>query len=311
MRAENHTPSPAQAEAAARAEAAAQAEAAARAEAAAQAALDAEALRRAVLRPGGLWRALDVVSSTGSTNADLLALAKAGAGAGNAAQEGAVLAAEEQTAGRGRMGRSWVSPPRAALTFSLLLKPAPVPPARRGWLPLLAGAAVANAVRTVAAVDARLKWPNDVLVGEAKLSGILAEAVGDAVIVGVGINVSAAPPELPQKALPPTSLRALGAASLAREPLLTEILTEFERWYLAWREAGGDPDRCGLRAEYTRLSATIGRRLQVEMPGGQLLSGLAVGVDEDGRLVVRVDSESATGEAPEFPVAAGDVVHLR
>lgn len=292
MRAEKHTPSPAT-----------------------PPALDAEALRRAVLRPGSLWRALDVVSSTGSTNADLLALARAG----NGAPEGVVLAAEEQTAGRGRMGRSWVSPARAALTFSLLLKPAPVPPARRGWLPLLAGVAVAAAVRTVAAVDARLKWPNDVLVGEAKLSGILAEAFGDAVIVGVGINVSAAPDELPQKALPPTSLGALGAASLAREPLLTGILAEFERWYLAWREAGGDPDRCGLRAEYTRLSATIGRRLQVELPGGQLLSGLAVGVDEDGRLVVRVesesdaesDAESAAGKATEFPVAAGDVVHLR
>src|SRR5580704_19333079 len=150
-----------------------------------RAALDAEVLRRAVVRPGGLWRAVEVLASTGSTNADLLARAVAGA------PEGVVLAAEEQTAGRGRMGRSWVSPPRAALTFSLLLRPAPVPPARRGWLPLLAGTAVAGAVRTVAAVDARLKWPNDVLAGEAKLGGILAEAIGDAVIVGVGLKVSA------------------------------------------------------------------------------------------------------------------------
>src|SRR5580698_9986395 len=102
--------------------------------------------------------ALDVTPSTGSTNADLLARARDGA------PEGEILAAEEQTAGRGRMGRSWQSPPRAALTFSLLLRPAPVPPARRGWLPLLAGAAVAGAVRIVAGLDARLKWPNDVLV---------------------------------------------------------------------------------------------------------------------------------------------------
>ena len=313
MRAENDTPSPpAPAGVPAQAEAAGPADVPAQAEAAGPPALDAEALRRDILRPGGLWRALDVVSSTGSTNADLVARAR------NGAPEGVVLAAEEQTAGRGRMGRSWVSPPRAALTFSLLLRPAPVPPARRGWLPLLAGVSVAAAVRTVAGLDARLKWPNDVLVGEAKLSGILAEAVGDAVIVGVGVNVSAAPSELPPTALPPTSLRALGAASLAREPLLTEILTELERRYLAWREAGGDPDRCGLRAEYTGLSATIGRRLQVELPGGQLLSGLAVGVDEDGRLVVRVEpgSESESGAEPagkatELPVAAGDVVHLR
>jgi len=294
MRAETHTPSPAPAEVPA---------------------LDAEALRRAVLRPGGLWRALDVTPSTGSTNADLLARARDGA------PEGVVLAAEEQSAGRGRMGRSWQSPPRAALTFSLLLRPAPVPPARRGWLPLLAGTAVAGAVRTVAAVDARLKWPNDVLAGEAKLGGILAEAVGDAVIVGVGLNVSAVPPGLPEQALPATSLRALGTASLAREPLLAEILAEFGRWYLAWREAGGDPDRCGLRAGYTRLSATIGRRVRVEMPGGQLLSGLAAGVDEDGRLLVRSEPGEGPGEGPgggpgegpgeELAVVAGDVVHLR
>jgi BirA family biotin operon repressor/biotin-[acetyl-CoA-carboxylase] ligase len=294
MRAETHTPSPAPVDVPA---------------------LDAEALRRAVLRPGGLWRALDVTPSTGSTNADLLARARDGA------PEGVVLAAEEQSAGRGRMGRSWQSPPRAALTFSLLLRPAPVPPARRGWLPLLAGTAVAGAVRTVAAVDARLKWPNDVLVGEAKLGGILAEAVGDAVIVGVGLNVSAAPSELPETALPATSLRALGAASLAREPLLAGILAEFERWYLAWREAGGDPDHCGLRAGYTKLSATIGRRVRVEMPGGQLLSGLAAGVDEDGRLLVRSEPGEGPGEGPgggpgegpgeELAVAAGDVVHLR
>jgi BirA family transcriptional regulator, biotin operon repressor / biotin---[acetyl-CoA-carboxylase] ligase len=292
MQAETHTPSPAEVPA-----------------------LDAGALRRAVLRPGGLWRALDVTHSTGSTNADLLARARDGA------PEGVVLAADEQTAGRGRLGRSWQSPPRAALTFSLLLRPAPVPPARRGWLPLLAGTAVAGAVRTVTSVDARLKWPNDVLVGEAKLAGILAEAVGDAVIVGVGLNVSAAPSGLPEQALQATSLRALGAASLAREPLLTGILAEFERWYLAWREAGGDPDHCGLRAGYTKLSATIGRRVRVEMPGGQLLSGLAAGVDEDGRLLVRSEPGEGPGEGPgggpgegpgeELAVVAGDVVHLR
>ena len=105
----------------------------------ARAPLDAAALRRAAVRPGGLWREIEVVESTGSTNADLLARALRGE------PEGAVLAAEEQRAGRGRMGRTWTAPPRAALTFSLLLKPA-VPPARRGWLPLLTGVAVAAAV---------------------------------------------------------------------------------------------------------------------------------------------------------------------
>jgi BirA family biotin operon repressor/biotin-[acetyl-CoA-carboxylase] ligase len=234
------------------------------------------------------------------------------------------------------MGRAWVAPPRAALTFSLLVRPRTVPPARRGWLPLLAGVAVASAVHAVASVDARLKWPNDVLVGPAKLGGILAEAAGDAVVVGIGLNVSTEPGELPPPgpaptgALPATSLRAqaagtlaagtlaagsldreslltgiLAAGSLDRESLLTGILAGFERRYQAWVQAGGDPERCGLRAEYTGLCATIGRRVRAELPGGQLLSGLAAGVDPDGRLVVRVSPDS------EVPVAAGDVVHLR
>src|SRR5580704_5288847 len=147
-------------------------------------ALDAAVVRRAVLRPGGLWQAVEVTTLTGSTNADLLARAA------SAADEGTVLAAEEQQAGRGRLGRAWVAPPRAALTFSLLLRPRGIAPARRGWLPLLAGVAVASAVRTVATVDAQLKWPNDILVGPAKLGGILAEAAGDAVVIGIGLNVS-------------------------------------------------------------------------------------------------------------------------
>jgi len=281
--------------------------------------LDAASLRRAVLRPGGLWHAVEVEDRTGSTNADLLARALAGA------PEGLVLAADEQSAGRGRLGRTWVSPPRAALTFSLLVRPA-VPPARRGWLPLLAGVAVASAVTAVTGVPTQLKWPNDVLaapapapaasagpsvsagLSAAKLAGILAEAAGDAVVVGVGLNVSTEPGELPPPgpgALAATSLRIAGATALDREPLLAAILAGFERWYLAWRRADGDPGRCGLRAEYTRLSGTIGRRVRVELPGGNVLSGLAVGVEEDGRLLVRVSPDA------ELSVAAGDVVHLR
>src|SRR5690349_20808747 len=263
--------------------------------------LDRAALRRALVRPGGLWRDLEVVESTGSTNADLLARAQQGEA------EGTVLAAEEQRAGRGRMGRTWTSPPRAALTFSLLLKPA-VPPARRGWLPLLTGVAVAAAVTEVTGVETGLKWPNDLLTADAKLAGILAEAAGDAVVVGIGLNVSTEPAEFPAPrpgALPATSLRAAGATALDREDLLLAILEGFERWYRAWQQAGGDPDRSGLRPEYTRLSATIGRTVRAELPGAQALSGPAVGVDSDGRLLVLLSSGS------EVAVAAGDVVHLR
>jgi BirA family transcriptional regulator, biotin operon repressor / biotin---[acetyl-CoA-carboxylase] ligase len=267
-------------------------------------ALDAAAVRAAAVRPGGLWRAVEVTDVTGSTNADLLARAAAGD------PEGVVLAAEQQSAGRGRMGRAWVAPPRAALTFSLLLRPLAVPRARHGWLPLLAGVAVASAVRDVAAVDARLKWPNDVLAGAAKLGGILTEATADAAVVGIGLNVSAAPRQLapsgqaPAGALAATSLSAAGAATLDRDLLLAGILSGFERRYQAWRLAAGDPERSGLREEYTRLSDTIGRGVRVELPGGQLLSGLATGLDADGRLLVRAPDA-------ERPVAAGDVLHLR
>jgi len=263
--------------------------------------LDAAAMRSRAVRPGALWREIEVVESTGSTNADLLARALAGE------PEGTVLAVEEQRAGRGRMGRTWTAPPRAALTFSLLLKPA-VPPARRGWLPLLTGVAVAAAVTTVTGVETRLKWPNDLLAADAKLAGILAEAAGDAVVVGIGLNVSTEPAEFPNPrpgALPATSLRAAGATALNREDILLAILDGFERWYRAWQQAGGDPDRSGLRPGYIRLSATIGRTVRAELPGGQALSGPAVGVDSDGRLLVRVSSGS------EVAVAAGDVVHLR
>jgi len=279
--------------------------------------LDAAVVRRAVVTPGGLWRTVEVTPATGSTNADLLARASVGA------PEGTVLAAEEQSAGRGRLGRAWVAPPRASLTFSLLLRPEQVPPARRGWLPLLAGVALAGAVQTVTAVPVTLKWPNDLLSGPAKLAGVLAEAAGDAVVIGIGLNVSTEPAELPPPgpgALPATSLRILGTAgtesgtaagTAARESLLIEILAAFERWYLPWRQAGGDPERCGLRAEYTRLCGTVGQQVRVERPGAQLLSGLAVGVDPDGRLLVRPSSGPSESAAAELAVAAGDVVHLR
>jgi BirA family transcriptional regulator, biotin operon repressor / biotin---[acetyl-CoA-carboxylase] ligase len=264
--------------------------------------LDAAAVRAAVLRPGGLWRAVEVAEATGSTNADLLALAAGGA------PEGVVLAAEQQSAGRGRMGRAWVAPPRAALTFSVLLRPQAVPRARLGWLPLLAGVAAAEGVAAAASVPARLKWPNDVLAGPAKVGGILAEAAAGAVVVGIGLNVSTEPAELPPPgpgSITATSLRMAGSPDLDRGRLLAEILTGLEGRYRAWCRDFGDAERSGLLADYTRLSATIGRRVRVERPGGGLVTGLATGIDADGRLLVRVSSGA------DLPVAAGDVVHLR
>jgi BirA family transcriptional regulator, biotin operon repressor / biotin---[acetyl-CoA-carboxylase] ligase len=239
------------------------------------------------------------VASTGSTNADLLA---------RGGPEGQVLVAEEQTAGRGRAGRTWVSVPGASLTFSVLLRPASVPAAERGWLPLLTGVAVAAAVRSAAGVAAVLKWPNDVLAGDRKLAGILAEQSppGDAVVVGVGLNVATPRDALPVSpaGLPATSLLVEGA-EVAREVLLVEILRSLERLYLAFR-ADPDPARSGLLAEYTAACATLGRTVRVELPAGRVLTGVAEGIDRAGRLLVRpAEAASVT------PVSAGDIVHLR
>jgi BirA family biotin operon repressor/biotin-[acetyl-CoA-carboxylase] ligase len=255
--------------------------------------LDAAGLRRRLIQPGGLWRDIRVVPETGSTNVDLLAEAQAGAA------EGLILVAESQTAGRGRLGRSWVSPPRAALACSVLLRPGRVRPARRGWLPLLTGVAVAAALRDEAAVPARLKWPNDVLVNGRKITGILAEAHGDAIVVGIGINVTLTRAELPVPTA--TSLLLEHAASTDRDRLLAAVLGRLARGYLAWT---GDPDAAGLREDYRRWSATIGQPVRVELPGGGLLAGTAEDVDPTGRLAVR------TGSGLEL-IGAGDVVHLR
>src|SRR5215471_10035784 len=201
--------------------------------------LDVAGVSSGLVRPGSLWREVRAVAETGSSNADLLAAA------GTGAAEGTVLVAEVQTAGRGRLNRRWASPPRAGLTFSVLLRPDGVPAALLGWLPLLAGVAAAASVRAVAAVDATLKWPNDVLVGERKLGGILAERTGAAVVVGIGINVWQARADLPTDTAA-TSLalaagpwgtgKAAGGGPGLRERLLASLLDELGRWYLAWRD---------------------------------------------------------------------------
>lgn len=197
--------------------------------------LNVTALRRGLVQEGGLWREVELVQSTGSTNSDLVALA----GAGKAA-EGTVLVAEEQTAGRGRLDRQWTAPARSGLFFSVLLKPAEVPVARWGWLPLLTGVAVATGLSRSAGVDTALKWPNDLLVSiggqERKAGGILAERAGeDAVVVGVGVNVTLRENELP---VPQAgSLALAGAVSTDRDPCCG-------RCCAPWRSgtgAGGTP----------------------------------------------------------------------
>lgn len=253
------------------------------------------ALNRALVRPGSVWTGVTVVERTGSTNADLATSAREGA------PEGAVLVAEEQLAGRGRLGRVWTAPPRSGLMVSVLLRPRP-PVETQGWLPLLFGVAAATAVRRLAEVDVRLKWPNDLLIGERKLAGVLAERVEDAVVIGMGLNVSLRPDELPVETA--TSLAVQQGACLDRDPLLRAVLREVESHYRDWTEAAGDADGSGLRAAYQASSATIGRDVRVELPGGRFLSGRAGGIDQAGHLQV-------TAEGRRYTLSAGDVVHVR
>ena len=242
------------------------------------------------------WPPPIVLPSTGSTNADVLERARAGA------PEGTVVVADEQTAGRGRLGRSWASAPGEGLWFSVLLRMAPEP--ARGLLPLLAGVAVAEAVRR-RGVEAGLKWPNDVVVegsahdgtpGPRKLAGILAETDGgDGVVLGIGVNVSQGRDGLPTAQA--TSL-ALEGAEVSRQDLLVDILVGLASSVGVLRRDGS-----GLAIDpYRALCLTIGREVTVALPGGDEVSGRAVGVGEDGQLHVRTADRTVS-------LAAGDVIH--
>ena len=259
--------------------------------------LSARALGRA-LGPDG-WR-LEVLALTRSTNEVVAARARAGEPAG------LVVVAEQQTAGRGRLGRTWTSPPRAGLTLSVLLRPE-LPPERWPWLPLWGGVAVARALREQCGVDAVLKWPNDVLVGGRKLCGLLAEVPADGtVVLGIGLNVTTRADELPPATgLPATSLQLAGATGTDRDPLLRALLRGLAAWYGGWRESGGDAEMCGLLAAYRRHCATIGRDVRVHLPNGTELAGEVTTVDRDGQLVLRTD------DGAEHRVSAGDVLHVR
>src|SRR5581483_5281367 len=218
--------------------------------------LDAERLR-AALAPR--WARVDVVPETASTNADLLVDA--------AAPDRTVLAAEHQVAGRGRFDRDWSSPPGSGLTFSVLLRP-DVPLPRWGWLPLLAGVALHEAVTATTGVATSLKWPNDLLAGPdgGKLAGILAQTSGAAVVVGIGLNVHAGRAELPVPTA--TSLALAGAGEVDRTDLLAAVLTRLDARVAQWADCGGDAAACGLAAAYRAACATLGRPVRVTLGDG-------------------------------------------
>lgn len=262
---------------------------------------------------GTVFGPVGFVARTGSTNADLVAAARAGA------PEGEVIVADHQTAGRGRRGRSWVAPPGAALLASALLRPR-----RAAGSTALLSPATALAVRdacAAAGADVRLKWPNDVIVvepREAKLAGVLAElhAAPDgapAVVAGFGVNLrsqealaaAVAADAATEHAggfvpLPPVALEVLTAQPPHRNELLVSVLLRLDAWYRRLREPAGQRDLLG---ELRRRSATLGRQVEVETPGG-VVAGRAADLTAEGHLAVVTDQGPVT-------VAAGDCHHLR
>ncbi|MFT4286886.1 biotin--[acetyl-CoA-carboxylase] ligase [Nocardioides sp.] len=256
---------------------------------------------RPAIGPSADW-VVEVIPETPSTNAVVAERARAGA------PHGLVVVTEHQTAGRGRLDRSWETPARSALTFSVLLRPE-VEARRWPWLPLLTGLAVSSALREEG-YDAGVKWPNDVLIrsregDERKVCGILVERVetapslgaGPAAIVGIGLNTSLTAAELPTGTA--TSLEIERGGPVDRTAVLIGLLRSLSEHYADWV---ADPD--SARAAYRELSVTLGRRVRAELPGGGALEGLALDIDATGRLLVETDVGVRA-------VGAGDVVHLR
>jgi BirA family biotin operon repressor/biotin-[acetyl-CoA-carboxylase] ligase len=243
--------------------------------------LDASIINAAV-KP--YWR-VSVVEVTGSTQNDLVALVRAGT-----AVAGDVIAAEYQREGRGRLMRSFDAPQGSALLFSMYIQP------QRsiedwGYIPLIVGTSLAQVLTNF---GAKLKWPNDVLIHEKKVAGIIAEATADGIVIGVGINVGMQNHQLPVPTA--TSLRIEGVLEMTRNQLLTQFLNNFKEKLLAW-DAGNDE----ISADYLQLCSTIGREVRVEYPDGSHETGFAVSISNRGELVLESGRH----------VQAGDIVHLR
>jgi BirA family biotin operon repressor/biotin-[acetyl-CoA-carboxylase] ligase len=265
-------------------------------------AIDVAELRQELIRPGGLWQKVDLVSQTGSTNADLAVRARQGEASGT------VLITDFQSAGRGRQGRTWTAPPGSGIAMSILVRPAGIDPSRWSWLSLLTGLAVSDGVRRAADLPAVLKWPNDVLIADRKICGILSERVdsseGPACVVGVGINVGLEEEQLP---VPTASSLAIAARQVGGQPpsrtaVIATVLAAFELLYGRWEAQAGDD--ASLAASYAERCDTLGRPVRVLLNEKRSVEGIADRIDREGRLVVRTDIGSSV-------YGAGDVIHLQ
>lgn len=238
----------------------------------------------------------EYLEQTGSTNRDLLAKAAG-------LPEFYVLATDYQTAGKGRMERSWEANPGSSVMASILLRPRFAEGSGIGWLSLLTALAISQAIAPLG-LRPQIKWPNDVLIADKKVSGILAEAATDlsCVVIGFGINVNQTISELPVETA--TSLSIETDSSVSRDQLLADVIQNLKALYLELSKSGGDAMASGLRAAILDSSATVGAQVAVEFPDGKKAFGLARDIDSTGRLVLECQGETLS-------VSAGDVLHLR
>ena len=248
---------------------------------------------------------VQVVETTDSTNADVV---RHVVDAPHEWPHLSLLLTTDQRAGRGRLGRTWVTPPGTALAVSVVVDASAIPATARGWIPLLAGAAMTRAIAAQLAGTAHtatLKWPNDVLLDGGKVCGILAEVVPghpDFVVIGAGVNT-----RMPRADLPVDTAMSFAAVGLTcdEDRLLADYLTALDEQLTAIAAAGGDAAASGGLAEVEALCSTLGSDVAVSLPDGQTLWGRAQRIDAEGRLVVVQDGEY------ESVVSAGDVVHVR
>lgn len=237
---------------------------------------------------------IDVLAEAGSTNAELRERAADAVGWPHLS----VVLTDNQTAGRGRLDRTWTTPAGASLAISVLLRNLPASMESRGWIPLLAGAAMVDAV--AAQLPGRrvgVKWPNDVLVDGRKICGILAESADGAIVVGSGVNTAMTAEQLP--VITATSFAALGA-TLDEDRLLTDYLSTLDQLLLTLAAEGPS----SLHAVVTERCVTLGEQVNVSLPDGSALHGRATRLELDGRLVI------ADGSV-EHVIHAGDIVHAR
>ncbi len=276
--------------------------------------LDPDEVRGLLQRPAGPLARVEVVPRTGSTNLDVTCDLRADA---TSWPDRSLLVADHQASGRGRRDRVWQTPPGTAVTCSFVVR-LRMAPELYGWLPLLAGLGAVTAVRATAGVAASLKWPNDVLVPAAtplegwgphrKVGGILTELVtladgATAAVVGIGLNVLQTHDELPVPSA--TSLELAGARHVDRLAVLVGLVEALEAIESRGDAAGGAVVESGLADDVAAVSSTIGTSVAVDLPGGDVLAGVAERLDDDGALVVRPP------EGDPVRVLAGDVRHLR